>query len=69
MSRKDANNGIFSGDTVLSINDREIHFSNYCDFFVHRKELLDGHETITLKISRKGIAKNFILLKEKCFDF
>lgn len=59
------NKGLLPGDTVISINEREIAFTGYCDFFLQRQELLKGLDSVNLKIKRNGIEKNIILHKEK----
>lgn len=57
--------GLFTGDTVLSINEKKINFNDYCDFFASRKELFKDVDTATLKIKRDSTEKIVVLKKEK----
>ncbi len=57
--------GLMLNDIVISINNRDSHFKDYCDFAAARSELQTGADTLTLKVKRNGEEKIFSFKKEK----
>ncbi|WP_282088856.1 PDZ domain-containing protein [Aquimarina algiphila] len=60
--------GLKLNDIVISINNKDITKSSYCDFYDYTKEILRGDEAIRLTIKRENVLQNIQVIKSNIFN-